>query len=201
MFLPSDMIRIRSDSRREVYDTRQLHRLRRRAVAAAANASRVGLVLGALGRQGSPAILRRVRSLLTQRGIAHFCLILTEVTPDTLKRFDAHVDAWVQVACPRIERGLGPPLQQADAVACPATRPTSPGARRRDDGHYPTTTRAPRSRGRTARISSGALYAEPRGEGMGRGLDAPPRRPHFTLFNCASPRCPHSSRRRPRPDP
>ena len=101
----------------EKYDTRQLHRLRRRAVAAAANASRVGLVLGALGRQGSPAILRRVRALLNQRGIAHFCLILTEVTPDTLKRFDAHVDAWVQVACPRLSVDWGHHFQQADAVA------------------------------------------------------------------------------------
>ena len=82
MFLPSDMIR-----RAERLHVRKsmTHgsciRLRRRAVAAAANASRVGLVLGALGRQGSPAILRRVRALLSEpRGIAHACLILTEVT-------------------------------------------------------------------------------------------------------------------------
>ena len=68
-------------------------------MAAAANASRVGLVLGALGRQGLSGHIERVRALLSERGIAHFCLILTEVTPDTLKRFDAHVDAWVQVAC------------------------------------------------------------------------------------------------------
>ena len=120
---------------REAYDTRQLHRLRRRAVAAAANASRVGLVLGALGRQGSPAILRRVRSLLTQRGIAHFCLILTEVTPDTLKRFDAHVDAWVQVACPRLSVDWGHHFSKP--TLSPYEAHVAWGSEAWDDGHYP----------------------------------------------------------------
>ena len=120
---------------RETYDTRQLHRLRRRAVAAASKATRVGLVLGALGRQGSPAILKRVRTLLATKGIAHFCLILTEVTPDTLKRFDQHVDAWVQVACPRLSVDWGhhfskPTLSPYEAFV-------AFGGEAWDDGHYP----------------------------------------------------------------
>jgi 2-(3-amino-3-carboxypropyl)histidine synthase len=119
----------------EKYDTRQLHRLRRRAVAAAANASRVGLVLGALGRQGSPAILRRVRALLSERGIAHFCLILTEVTPDTLKRFDAHVDAWVQVACPRLSVDWGHHFSKP--TLSPYEAHVAWGSEAWDDGHYP----------------------------------------------------------------
>ena len=141
----------------EKYDTRQLHRLRRRAVAAAANASRVGLVLGALGRQGSPAILKRVRSLLTQRGIAHFCLILTEVTPDTLKRFDAHVDAWVQVACPRLSVDWGHHFSKP--TLSPYEAHVAWGSERWDDGHYPMDyyARSVRERGAATILLSSVL--------------------------------------------
>ncbi|KAH8049649.1 hypothetical protein JL720_15556 [Aureococcus anophagefferens] len=74
---------------RERYDVPRMRRLREAAVRDARAATRVGLVLGALGRQGSPDVLRRVKALLVARGISHFCLVLSEITADKLAIFDA----------------------------------------------------------------------------------------------------------------
>ena len=90
----------------EGYDLGETHRLRRGAIAAARDAKRWGVVLGTLGRQGNPAILGHVRRALRERGREHFVLLLSEVFPDKLRRF-AEVDAWVQIACPRLSVDWG----------------------------------------------------------------------------------------------
>ena len=92
---------------RERYDVARMRSLRGAAVDAARSAARVGLVLGALGRQGSPAILGRVKQLLVARKVAHFTVVLSEINADKLALFDDHVDAWVQIACPRLSVDWG----------------------------------------------------------------------------------------------
>ena len=120
---------------RESYDVERLQRLRRAAVAKAKTAKRVGLVLGSLGRQGSPDILKRVRALLKARGVATFCLVVSEVTPQTLAKFDADVDAWVQVACPRLSVDWGHQFSRPCLSSYEAH--VAWGAERWDDAHYP----------------------------------------------------------------
>ena len=120
---------------RERYDVPRMRRLREAAVRDARAATRVGLVLGALGRQGSPDVLRRVKALLVARGIAHFCLVLSEINADKLAIFDAHVDAWVQVACPRLSIDWGHAFSRPLLSSYEAH--VAFGAEAWVDGHYP----------------------------------------------------------------
>ena len=82
-------------------DTR--HSLIRKAAAA----DRYGLILGTLGRQGSPKVLTNLKELLDKAGKEYFTLLLSEIFPDKLKLFGDSVDVWVQVACPRLSIDWG----------------------------------------------------------------------------------------------
>ena len=61
--------------------------LRRDAVRQAARAKRWGLVLGTLGRQGNPDILRHVQTLLRELNLPFVTVLLSEVRPDLLLKY------------------------------------------------------------------------------------------------------------------
>ena len=74
----------------------------------------MGIILGTLGRQGNPAILSRLRSLLHSRGIQTMIVLLSEIFPKKLEMLSkptasggSGVCAWVQVACPRLSIDWG----------------------------------------------------------------------------------------------
>ncbi|EIE19179.1 hypothetical protein COCSUDRAFT_19880 [Coccomyxa subellipsoidea C-169] len=90
----------------ERYDQAGMRAVRRRAVEAAAGAASFGLVLGTLGRQGNPRILDHLQSLLSRRGIPYTNVLLSEVAPWKLDMMHG-VDAWVQIACPRLSIDWG----------------------------------------------------------------------------------------------
>jgi 2-(3-amino-3-carboxypropyl)histidine synthase len=92
---------------RERYDTPAMLAARRAAVARAASATSFGLILGTLGRQGSTALLERLEAKLEAAGKRHFTLLLSEISPAKLERFGGAVEAWVQVACPRLSIDWG----------------------------------------------------------------------------------------------
>eukprot|EP00439_Symbiodinium_sp_Y106_P032026 s2009_g3.t2 len=91
---------------REGFAHDELHSSRRAAIAAARDAQLVGLVLGTLGRQGSVGVLEEIERLLNQRGIARFTILLSEISPERLSLMPK-VEAWVQVACPRLSMDWG----------------------------------------------------------------------------------------------
>ncbi|KAG5417333.1 DPH1 [Candida metapsilosis] len=91
---------------REYYDQKQMTRVREDAVVTARNAKKIGLILGALGRQGNPVTLQKLETQLSQRGIQVVKIILSEIFPQKLSMFD-DVDAFVQVACPRLSIDWG----------------------------------------------------------------------------------------------
>merc|ERR1712118_589241 len=66
----------------------------------------VGLILGTLGRQGSSGVLEEVESLLSDRGLPHMTVLISEVSPERLSLFKG-VDTWVQVCCPRLALDWG----------------------------------------------------------------------------------------------
>lgn len=92
----------------EQYETEKMKSIRKKAIQRAMDPSVkvFGIILGTLGRQGNPAILGHVRSLLRKRGRRSFVLLLSEVFPKKLDMF-SHVDAWVQIACPRLSIDWG----------------------------------------------------------------------------------------------
>lgn len=88
-----------------------LHKERQQSIQVASKAQCVGLILGTLGRQGSVGVLEGVENILEERGIQHFTVLLSEVLPDRLAKFE-NVDAFVQVACPRLSTDWGGVFQK-----------------------------------------------------------------------------------------
>ena len=91
---------------REYYDQRQMLDTRRAAIVKASAAKIWGLIQGSLGRQGSPAILRHLKQTLEKKGKTCVVILLSEIFPEKLKMFP-DIEAWVQVACPRLSIDWG----------------------------------------------------------------------------------------------
>jgi 2-(3-amino-3-carboxypropyl)histidine synthase len=58
-------------------------------------------IQGTLGRQGNPHVVAHVTSLLKAAGKSSVPVLLSEITPQKLAKFEG-IDAWVQIACPRV---------------------------------------------------------------------------------------------------
>lgn len=91
---------------RETYDHSDLHSLRRSAISTARRAKKFGLILGTLGRQGNPNTLDNIEKRLCELQIPYVVILLSEIFPRKLEMFE-DVDAWVQVACPRLSIDWG----------------------------------------------------------------------------------------------
>uniref|UniRef100_G1T4J1 2-(3-amino-3-carboxypropyl)histidine synthase subunit 1 n=2 Tax=Oryctolagus cuniculus TaxID=9986 RepID=G1T4J1_RABIT len=91
---------------REHYDHQRMQAARQDAIATARSAKTWGLILGTLGRQGSPKILEHLECRLRALGLPFVRLLLSEVFPSKLSLLP-DVDAWVQVACPRLSIDWG----------------------------------------------------------------------------------------------
>lgn len=91
---------------REYYDLDQMVRVRASAIRTASLAKKIGLILGALGRQGNPTTLDTLERSLQERGVKVVKIILSEIFPQKLALFE-DIDAFVQVACPRLSIDWG----------------------------------------------------------------------------------------------
>ena len=91
---------------RETYDHDDMHDLRRRAIQQAKKATKWGLILGSLGRQGNPHTMTLIEDRLNERGIPFINLLLSEIFPSKLAMM-CDVDCWVQIACPRLSIDWG----------------------------------------------------------------------------------------------
>lgn len=85
----------------EGYNHQEMHQRRLAAIEVAKTAKRFGLILGTLGRQGSPAVLDDMRKKLDQHGRPYMTVLMSEIKPAKLAKF-VGIDVWVQVACPRL---------------------------------------------------------------------------------------------------
>jgi len=90
----------------EAYDTETLHSTRWAAIEKGKHARKWGVVLGTLGRQGNTVLMDRIESELKKRGKEYVVVLLSEVFPAKLALM-ADVDAWVQIACPRLSIDWG----------------------------------------------------------------------------------------------
>ena len=85
----------------EQYETEKMKEIRLGAINRARAGNTFGLILGTLGRQGSPPIFRRIQKLLAARGKKVLPFIMAEINPEKLALI-SNVDVWIQVACPRL---------------------------------------------------------------------------------------------------
>jgi len=90
----------------EEYAHASLHSLRSFAIRSARKAKTWGLILGSLGRQGNPHTLTLIENHLRKRGVNWVNLLLSEIFPGKLAMMD-DVEAWVQIACPRLSIDWG----------------------------------------------------------------------------------------------
>jgi len=66
-----------------------------------------GIILGTLGRQGHPRILHLLEEKIKNSGRNVVRILLSEIFPQKLALMDDMVDAWVQIACPRLSIDWG----------------------------------------------------------------------------------------------
>ena len=90
----------------EVYDHDMMHTLRQESIQKAVGGSKFGIILGTLGRQGNPAILQRVKQMLTKHNKKSIVMLLSEISPQKLALLP-QLDVWVQIACPRLSVDWG----------------------------------------------------------------------------------------------
>ncbi|GIL65397.1 hypothetical protein Vafri_19153 [Volvox africanus] len=91
---------------RERYDHAGMRAVRQRAIEAARRAQRWGVVLGTLGRQGNPAVLATLERHLREKEVPYTLILMSEVSPPRLAMFP-DLDAFVQIACPRLSIDWG----------------------------------------------------------------------------------------------
>ncbi|KAJ4845641.1 hypothetical protein Tsubulata_014790 [Turnera subulata] len=92
----------------EEYDHVGMKENRRRAVEKAKREARCwGVVLGTLGRQGNPRILERLEKKMREKGFEYTVILMSELSPTRIALFEDSVDAWIQIACPRLSIDWG----------------------------------------------------------------------------------------------
>lgn len=90
----------------EGYDDASLKQSRQKAIEKAKEAQHFGLILGTLGRQGNPTILEHLEQEMQRKGKQFTMVLLSEIFPQKLQKM-AHVEVWIQIACPRLSIDWG----------------------------------------------------------------------------------------------
>ncbi|KAL3635804.1 hypothetical protein CASFOL_020351 [Castilleja foliolosa] len=91
----------------EEYDHDGMKADRRKAIERAIGAKTWGIVLGTLGRQGNPMVLDRLEMKMKDKGLDYMVVLISELSPTKIELFGDSVDAWVQIACPRLSIDWG----------------------------------------------------------------------------------------------
>ena len=81
----------------ESYDHVTMRTTRKRAIETARSARCFGVILGTLGRQGSPPVVQFLQKRIQELGRKCFIVLLSEILPERLKLFGDKVDVWIQV--------------------------------------------------------------------------------------------------------
>uniref|UniRef100_H2Z3Y6 2-(3-amino-3-carboxypropyl)histidine synthase subunit 1 n=1 Tax=Ciona savignyi TaxID=51511 RepID=H2Z3Y6_CIOSA len=91
---------------RESYDHHTMLRTRKSEIDRAAKAQKWGLIMGTLGRQGSIKVVNYLQESIQSAGKSVVTVLLSEIFPSKLQQMST-IDAWVQVACPRLSIDWG----------------------------------------------------------------------------------------------
>lgn len=90
----------------EYYDHDQMQSIRRSAIETAKNARKFGVIMGTLGRQGNPKVVEHLRKRLVRKEKESVVILMSEIFPNKLELFH-NLDAFVQIACPRLSIDWG----------------------------------------------------------------------------------------------
>nr|NVI70989.1 putative diphthamide biosynthesis protein 1 [Cucujiformia] len=90
----------------EFYDNDSMNSIRKSKVENCKNAKNFGVVMGTLGRQGNPKIVDYLIKQLIKNNKKVATILLSEIFPKKLDLFQS-IDAFVQIACPRLSIDWG----------------------------------------------------------------------------------------------
>ncbi|XP_034937455.1 2-(3-amino-3-carboxypropyl)histidine synthase subunit 1 [Chelonus insularis] len=90
----------------EFYYHDHMRTVRKNFIEQAKNAQTIGLVLGTLGRQGNPSVLKNLEKRIQSLGKKNVDILLSEIFPDKISMFK-DIDAFIQIACPRLSIDWG----------------------------------------------------------------------------------------------
>lgn len=91
----------------EEYDQRGMRESRKDAILKTKEAKNWGIILGTLGRQGNPRILERLERKMREKGFSYTVVLMSEISPARIGLFEDSVEAWIQIACPRLSIDWG----------------------------------------------------------------------------------------------
>ncbi|XP_037934079.1 2-(3-amino-3-carboxypropyl)histidine synthase subunit 1 [Teleopsis dalmanni] len=90
----------------EEYDHVSMQQIRFSQIQTAKKAKKIGIILGTLGRQGSRRVHSFLQKRLQKKGLDTTTILLSEIFPQKLELFK-DIDAFVQIACPRLSIDWG----------------------------------------------------------------------------------------------
>jgi len=90
----------------ESYDHNQMNTIRKSCINKAEKAETFGVIMGTLGRQGSPKVVDHLRKRLVESGKSAVVILLSEIFPKKIDLF-TELQAFVQIACPRLSIDWG----------------------------------------------------------------------------------------------
>lgn len=91
---------------KEYYDHEEMQQTRKKYIADAQSARTFGVIMGTLGRQGSPKVVEYLRERLEKVDKKVVVILLSEIFPSKLDLF-TKLNAFVQIACPRLSIDWG----------------------------------------------------------------------------------------------
>lgn len=91
---------------KESYDHKEMQLVRKENILVAQKAGRFGIIMGTLGRQGNPKVVEHLRKRLVESSKEAVVILLSEIFPSKLELFE-RLDAFVQIACPRLSIDWG----------------------------------------------------------------------------------------------
>nr|NVI70974.1 putative diphthamide biosynthesis protein 1 [Cucujiformia] len=91
---------------REHYAHSEMKSIRKKFIDQSLTANKFGVIMGTLGRQGNPKVVEHLCQRLKLKGKQVTMILLSEIFPTKLELFP-DLDAFVQIACPRLSIDWG----------------------------------------------------------------------------------------------
>nr|NVI70961.1 putative diphthamide biosynthesis protein 1 [Cucujiformia] len=91
---------------KEYYEHEQMNMIRKKSVDDSFNAKKFGIIIGTLGRQGNLNVVEYISKRIKEKQKEAVLILLSEIFPKKLDLFP-QLDAFVQIACPRLSIDWG----------------------------------------------------------------------------------------------
>nr|MBE5724759.1 putative diphthamide biosynthesis protein 1 [Cucujiformia] len=91
---------------KEYYEFDLMKSIRYKSITQSLDVNKFGVIMGTLGRQGNPNVVRHIRERLQLKGKNAVVILLSEIFPKKLDLFP-QLEAFVQIACPRLSIDWG----------------------------------------------------------------------------------------------